>query len=244
MLGCVEFCLPGRNLGEKLEAARKHALWVELVNDKKKDLSILNSSSVEIKSVQAYLLHDLSLLSKNAAAKKAALTHVKDTIEMAGRVGAENVLTVPTYGFEYVALPYKKCIKIFRELSNYALDCDVKILIEALSKKRTSFLPSLAEVNELVKAIDRENVRLAADTCHIYDSLLLCSGESATEVLKKFRDEIVELHLKDSDSLPPGKGKINFKKILKISKNSLLCLEYKGKNLERDLEDSLEHLKN
>lgn len=237
MLGCAEFCLPGKNLKEKLEAAGKCALWMELVNDREKDLSVLDSFSVEIKSVQAYLLHDLSLLSKNAAVQKAALNHVKDTIEMAGRVGVKNVLTVPTYGFEYAALAYKKCVEIFRELSNYALDCDVKILIEALSQKRTSFLPSLAEVRKLVKAIDRENICLAADTCHIYDS-----GENVAETLKKFRNEIVELHLKDSDSLPPCKGKINFKKILKICKDSLLCLEYKSKNLEKDLEDSLKFI--
>lgn len=237
MLGCAEFCLPGKNLEKKLEAARKYALWVELVNDKKKDLGILNSFDVKVKSVQAYLLHDLSLLSRNPAIQKAAIKHVKDTIEMAGKVGAENVATVPAYGYEHIVQPYKKCIEIFRELSNYALDYNIKILIEALSQKRTSFLPSLAEVRKLVKAIDRENVCLAADTCHIYDS-----GENVAEVLEKFRDEIVKLHLKDSDSLPPGRGKINFKKILKICKNSLLCLEYKS-NSEKDLEDSLRYLK-
>lgn len=237
MLGCAEFCLPGKNLEKKLEAARKHNLWVELVNDKKKDLSVLNSFNVKVKSVQAYLLHDLSLLSRNPTIQKAALKHVKDTIEIASRVGAENVATVPAYGYEHITQPYKKCVEIFRELSNYALDYNIKILIEALSKKRTSFLPSLAEVRKLVKAIDRENVCLAADTCHIYDS-----GENVADVLKKFRDEILELHLKDSDSLPPGRGKINFKKILKICKNSLLCLEYKSDS-KKDLEDSLKHLK-
>ncbi|MDI6654581.1 MAG: sugar phosphate isomerase/epimerase family protein [Candidatus Hydrothermarchaeota archaeon] len=238
MLGCAEFCLPGKNLKERLEAARKHNLWVELVNNGKRDLSILSSFDTEIKSVQAYLLHDLSLLSKNAAIRKAALRHVKDTIEIAGKIEAGNVLTVPTYGFEYVAWPYKKCIEIFRELSNFALDFDVRILIEALSRKRTSLLPSLAETRGLVKAINRKNVCLMADTCHIYDS-----GENVAKMLKKFSSEIVELHLRDSESLPPGKGKLNFKKILRICKNSLLCLEYKSGS-EKDLEDSLKYLKN
>jgi sugar phosphate isomerase/epimerase len=235
MLGCAEFCLPGKNLEEKLDAAKKHDLWVELINDKKRDLCILSSFDVKIKSVQAYLLHDLSLLSKNAAIRKAALTHVKDTIEIASKVGAENVLTVATYG--NAALPYKKCIEIFRELSNYALGYDAKILIEALGKKRTSFLPSLSEVSKLVENIDRESVCLAADTCHIYDS-----GKEVAEALEKFGSEIIELHLKDSDSKPPGKGALDFKKILKICKSSLRCLEYKSKNLEKDLEDSLEFI--
>lgn len=235
MLGCAEFCLPGKNLEEKLEAARKHNLWVELVNNRKRDLSILSSSDTEIKSVQAYLLHDLSFLSKNAAIRKAALKHAEDTIELAGKLGIENVVTAATY--EYVERPLDKCISIFRNLSEYAYDLDVKILIEALSPKRTSFLPSLAETRGLVKAINRKNVCLMADTCHIYDS-----GENVAKMLEKFSNEIVELHLRDSESLPPGKGKLNFKKILKICKNSLLCLEYKSDS-EKDLEDSLKHLK-
>ncbi len=237
MLGCAEFCIPGKNLEEKLEVAKKRNLWVELVNYKKRDLNVLSSFNVEIKSVQAYLLHSLSLLSKNAAIQKAALTHVKDTIKMASNVGAENVATVPTYGFEHAAQPHKKCIEIFRELSNHALACDVKLLIEALSQKRTSFLPSLAEVGKLVKNIDRENVHLMADTCHIYDS-----GEDAAVVLGKFSSEIIELHLKDSGSKPPGKGVLDFKEILKKCKNSLHCLEYKSKNLEKDLEDALKFI--
>lgn len=91
-LGSVEFCLPGASLKEKVVVAEKHNLWLELVNDKDKDLTILDSYDVDVKSVQAYLLHELSLLSGDYATSKAASRHVKDTIKLACKIGAENVV--------------------------------------------------------------------------------------------------------------------------------------------------------
>jgi sugar phosphate isomerase/epimerase len=237
MFGCVEFCVPGKTLEEKLKTIEKHKLWLELVNSEKRDLSILDSFDVEINSVQAYLLHDLSLLSKDPIIQGAAAAHVRDTIRLASRVNAKNVITVPTYGYSYVKDPFKKCVNIFRDLSAYATEFDIEILIEVLGLRKTAFLPSLTKVHRLVKEIDRENVGLMADTCHIYES-----KEEVIQTLYNFKDEIIELHLRDTESRPPGKGKLNFEKILNICKASFLCLEYKSKNLKKDFEDVLSYL--
>lgn len=236
-LGIAEFCLPGRTLKEKLAEAEKRRLWVELANRRRRDLSALDSFGVRIVTVQAYTLHHLSLISKIAAQRKAARKYVEETIEVARSVGAKYVLAVPSYGFDFISKPFEIAVEIFRGLCDYASERGIAILIEALSPKRTSFLPSLEQVNYFLNAIDRENAALAADTCHIHDS-----GEEVVETLKKFKKEVVELHLKNSENKPPGKGSINFKGIMEVCRESQFCLEYKSKNPKRDLKGSLKFL--
>lgn len=236
-LGIAEFCLPGRTLKEKLAEAEKRRLWMELANRRRRDLSTIDSFGVRIVTVQAYCLHDLSLISKSAARRKAARKHMEETIETARSVGAKYALAVPSYGFDFISKPFEIAIEIFRGICDYALERGIVILIEALSPKRTSFLPSLEQVNYFLNAVDRENAALAADTCHVYDS-----GEEVVETLKKFKKKVVELHLKDGENKPPGKGSINFKGIVEVCRKSQFCLEYKSKNPKRDLKDSLKFI--
>ncbi|MEE8168181.1 MAG: TIM barrel protein [Candidatus Hydrothermarchaeales archaeon] len=231
--GCVEFCLPG-TLEDKLETLDELGLWLELVNISERDLSILSSFSIDIRSVQAYRLHDLHLLSRDKYAREAATMHIKETIGIAREVGAANVIAVPTYGFDLVSAPFKTCVETFRELSS---ESDVNILVEALSPTRSAFSPSLAEVSKLVKAINRDNVALAADTCHIHEG-----EKDVISTLMDFRDEIVELHLKDSCALPPGKGELDFTAVLEICENTELCLEFMSED-PADLKKALGYLK-
>jgi len=221
-LGCAEFCVPGKMLEEKLEVLEKYKMWLELANEKKRSLKALSSFNVEVETVQAYKLHELHLLGKDAAIRKAALAHVKETIDIARETDAKNVL-IAIYGFNSVSV--RKSIEILRALSQSSMD--IKILVEALDAKRTSFCPSLKEISTLIKKTGRENIALAADTFHAYES-----GENVCD----FKNEVVELHLRDTGSRAPGRGNLNFYEILKAYKNKLLCIEYKTRNPKKDFE--------
>ena len=58
---------------------------------------------------------------------------------------------------------------------------------------------------------------LAADTWHIQ--------ESDPEIVDDDLD-VIELHLRDTDSTPPGQGTINFKKIIRALSPQMLCFEF------------------
>lgn len=229
-LGCAESCLPGITLEEKLQACKKHRLWIELIHKGERDLDVLSSYDVDVKTVQAYLLHKLSIIGRERAERRAAYEHVKSTIETASNVGAEYVLTVPSYGYEFADNPREECAEAFRDIAAIAGEYGVKVLIEALSPRRTSFLPSLAEVSSFIASLDLENTALAADTCHAYDA-----GEDVL-VLKS---QVKELHLKDSRGRPPGKGALDFAPILKGHPWPQLCLEYRSDDEEEALAQAL-----
>jgi sugar phosphate isomerase/epimerase len=230
-LGCAEFCLPG-GMEEKLRACRRHGLWMELANTGERDLSIFGSWDVEVRTVQAYLLHRYSLVGRvgGRGERKAALEHVRGTVDMAQGVDAGYVLIVPGYGHDFSEDAEKRLGIVLRGLAEYAADRGVAILVEALSPRKTSLLPSLGAVEKFLLSLGEENLLLAGDTLHAFEA-----GEDVLD----YRESIAELHLKDSDSLPPGRGGLDFKRILGEPWRQL-CLEYRGDG--RELEAVLDFL--
>ncbi|MFQ5904878.1 MAG: hypothetical protein ACE5JO_14440, partial [Candidatus Binatia bacterium] len=70
-LGCSELCLAGR-LEDKLDLLEDLGLWLELANTGPRDLSALDSYDVEVKTVQAHLLHEFHWLSSERRIREAA----------------------------------------------------------------------------------------------------------------------------------------------------------------------------
>lgn len=237
-IGCFELCVPGDNLVEKLDTLEASGMWIELaIIDERKDFEILNSHSVKAESVQAYNLHSISLISPDSGTRKNALKHVKETIDIANNVGAKRVITVPTYGQIFMASPFKMAVNIFREISVYAQDSGIEILVEALSQKKTSFLPSINEVADFVNTVSSENLGLLADTGHLYDI-----GVEIISIIQDYAGMIKEIHLKSVDSRPPTKDIIPAKEIVNSFKQIPQCLEYKTNDPSNDFKEVLKNL--
>ncbi|NOZ59031.1 MAG: sugar phosphate isomerase/epimerase [Euryarchaeota archaeon] len=206
-------------LEEILGVFERLGLWLELARYGAEE--VLESYSVEVRSVQAYDLHYFSPVSPREEVRRAASEHIREKIELASRVGAVRVVTVPAYGYSHVEGAMEVCVSTFRELADFAVELGVEIAVEALSIRRTSFLPTLREVVGLVERIDRENVRAMADTMHLHDA-----GEDVPGIVAEYGSRIAELHLRDAGSLPPGRGSLDFGAILSSRPRADLCLEY------------------
>lgn len=248
ILGCVEFAVPGDRLEDKLRVLESREMWLELVNDGidekrlKGILRVLPSFNTSIMSVQAYLQHDLRILSTKDRNRKAAVRHMEETIKIASAVGARNVVAVVTYGKPTIKNPREKCIEIFRHFDELGAEFNVTISIEPLGKDRTTFLPSMSEVYSLVQDVGSDHVRLMADTMHIHSN-----GENVAETIKKYVADIMELQLRDTDSRPPGRGKIDFDLVLRViceKFKGLICLEYQpGSDPYADFASALDAVK-
>jgi len=230
-LGCTEFAVPGNTLKNKLKVLESRGMWLELVNDdltdnRSKEISkIFPSFNVPVRSVQANLLRDLQPLGARKKDREIAVGHIEETMRLASRLGAQNVVTVATYGEPTVEDPIEKCVDTFKHLSKLGAELGITVSIEALGKNRTTFLPSVGDVCNLVHKVGSEYVHPMADTMHIHDN-----GEDVAEVVEKHAGEFSELQLRDNDSKPPGRGDINFRSVLKAARGKfkgLLCIEYR-----------------
>jgi sugar phosphate isomerase/epimerase len=247
-LGCVEFAVPSKLFEDKLRTLESHKLWLELANDgigKKRltrILQTLSSFRVPVKSVQAYRLHELQLLSKKREEQRAAVRHVEETLKIASKIGAVNVVTTISYGKPDIEKPREKCVELFRHFGKLGEELTVVISIEPLGKNRTSFLPGVSDVYKLVQDVGSDNVRLMADTMHVHDN-----GDNVGEIVRKYSREFMELQLRDTGSRPPGLGTIDFEPVLKVVRgkfSGLTCLEYRpGPNPSADFEHALKFVK-
>jgi len=241
ILGCVEFSAPGKTLEDKLRVLESHEMWLELVNNgltknrSKEIFETIPSFNVPVKSVQANVLRDLHPLGKSKKDQEIAVLHIEETMKLASRLDAKNIVTVATYGEPMVEDPMEKCVDTYTNLSKLGAELGVTVSIEALGKNRTTFLPSVEDVCDLVRKVGSDYVRPMADTMHINDN-----GENVAKVVGKHARELAELQLRDIDSKPPGRGNIDFGSVLKAIKGKfkgLICLEYRpGLNPYADLE--------
>ncbi len=94
----MNLLFPGCTLEEKLGVMELNRMRLELVNDgldenqMKNILGLLPSFKTKINSVQAYLLHDLRILGVDSKDQKLALHHTEETLEIASKVGAADVV--------------------------------------------------------------------------------------------------------------------------------------------------------
>ncbi|MEA1904703.1 MAG: sugar phosphate isomerase/epimerase [Candidatus Hadarchaeota archaeon] len=245
-LGCAEFAVPGNMLEDKLRILESHGMWLELTNDGKKQaediLKVQPNFNAQIKSVQAYLQHEMNMLSADAGEREAAVHHVEETIELASAVGAQNVVVVITYGEPGASNPREGCIELLRRFGELGEELDVTVSIEPLGRLRTTLLPSAFEVLQLIREIRSEHVRLMIDTMHVHSN-----GQNPAEIIGELAPEISEIQLRDTDSKPPGQGSIDFDQVLKVVREKfkgLLCLEYRpSSDSHTDFANALEILK-
>lgn len=227
-LGCAEFAVPGGSLEEKLKVLESHGMWLELVNDGERTVEdiqeVTSGFKVGIKSIQAYLQHEVSLLSPDDRERGAAISHVKESIGIGSELGAENVVVVITYGKPGVGDPFDESVRIFGELGRFGRELGITVSLEPLGSSKTSFLPTAGEVLDLVREVNSENVKLMIDTMHAG------SGDLRVErAIEELAHELSEIQLRDTDSRPPGGGTLEFGSILRTVReefNGLLCLEY------------------
>lgn len=228
-LGCAEFAVPGDTLEDKLETLESHGMWMELTNygERRAEdiLKVQSNFDVPIKSVQAYLQHEVDTLSANTEESEAAVRYVEETIRTASELGAQNVVVIITYGKPEIENPRDKSIELFRRFGRLGEELGVTVSVEPLSRLKTKFLPGVFEVLQLVREVNLEYVQLMVDTMHVHSN-----GQNLREVIEELAQEISEIQLRDTDSDPPGKGSINFTPVLGIIREKfegLLCLEYR-----------------
>ncbi len=95
--------------------------------------------------------------------------------------------------------------EVFRETLPVLEKTNVRIALEPLSPKTTTFLRTAAEAVELIKLVDAPRVRLILD-CNAMSSEVT----PIPELLRQHRSHLVHVHANDPNSQGPGFGKLDF----------------------------------
>jgi sugar phosphate isomerase/epimerase len=90
----------------------------------------------------------------------------------------------------------------------------IQLALESQNVKETNFLTTVAEAAKLSRAINRPDVRIIADTYHLHEM------SEGLDVVKASFDQIVHIHVSDSDRNLPGDGVYDFAAFFDTLKDS------------------------
>ncbi len=212
---CAKNC---STLEKDLELTEKAGFdWIEIRLDmlreylKKHTLDDLkaffSTSRIKPHAFNAIYLYPEFLSDHDDEAKRDALLDEFLLCCIAGKaIGSHYIIIVPPLqrnpaGGPYVGSwddTYANCVRILRELSDFALPYDMKLCFELVGFNRSS-VRSIERADAIVRAVDRDNVGFVFDSYNIY----LNGGLNDFSALKKVQAEkIFAVHLMSGDDVP------------------------------------------
>ena len=194
--------LPGETIEQRLRWASRLGLSVEVANrttSRDFDPAPFRQANVSIIAVQAYAMHEFHPLHPDAAARARATIHVKDSLELAARVGARYVITVCGFGQQCADAPFERSLEFFAGLAPWAAERGVRILVEPLSPLRASAMTDPAEIDRLLGTLDApDQFGLLLDTGHLLDSERVLE-----DFFQTWSGQVEMIQLKGRGSTPP-----------------------------------------
>ena len=154
--------------------------------------------------------------------RQAAIKRIKEHIDLASEFNSSVIIglikgNLPDNSQKHQAM--KWAIEACRECADFAQNCGVNILMEAINRYEVNWLNSVSEGISFLKKVKRENVLLHIDTFHMN-----IEDPSFKESIINAKNLIGYVHIADSNRWAPGYGHINFPEII----SALEEINYQG----------------
>jgi sugar phosphate isomerase/epimerase len=202
-------------------------------------LGIARSHDLEIVSLASgfiYTQHGMSFTHPNAKIRAGAVRKTKESIEFAHRLGASfvsiglvrgqrNSKLSSSIAREYLA-------KSIHECGEFASKRDIVLIVEPENRYENGFLHTVDDTLRLLDEVHLGNVKLLVDTFHMN-----IEEASIGEAIRKAGEQLVHVHLADSNRLAPSLGHLDFGEVM----SALQSIGYDGYlGLEIQYEPSFE----
>ncbi|MFP3853605.1 MAG: TIM barrel protein, partial [Anaerolineales bacterium] len=106
-----------------------------------------------------------------------------------------------------------------RQAARYAAERGVELALEPINRYETYLVTNLAEALAFINEVDMDNLHVHLDTFHMN-----IEESSPAEAILRAGDQLVNLHVADSNRETPGRGHLDFAGIL----NALQETGYEG----------------
>ncbi len=200
-------------------------------------------NSYDIKTSIHSPLSDVNVASLNESIRKASVKEIKNSIDLASKIGSEVVVIHPGHMAFLMRKFQKKVMEnsliSLGECSKFAEEKGIKLCVENMPDMEGMICKNLDELNELVQEI---NASMTLDVGHAHNM-----GISAEEMLKY--DNIGHIHLSDNDGSfdnhnAVGSKNIDFKSLFEVLNNKkfdgILVIEVSNKD---EILESLDYIK-
>lgn len=137
---------------------------------------------------------------------------------------------------------YEYNLSVLKEAAKAGSEFGVIFAIEPLSRNETNFINTIEEALDISEKVNSDSIKILADIRHMIREEL-----DVEESFNRAKDKIVHIHLADNNGKVPGRGIIDFSKILRIinniNYNGYLSIEARlGENPKMELEFTKKYL--
>ena len=178
--------------------------------------ALLDKYGMEISNVGTGLARGedgLSFSDRDERTRKRAVERLKEQIDFAAQLKAPVVFGLIRGDLETDENVRKSqlhwIIDCAKQSTEYANKLDVDIIVEPINRYETNFLNTIQESVEFAETIGLPNVGVMGDTFHMN-----IEERDFVESLQQAGKHLKYVHLADSNRWPPGRGHIDFARII------------------------------
>ncbi|MGE4283943.1 MAG: sugar phosphate isomerase/epimerase family protein [Clostridia bacterium] len=189
---------------------------------------------------------NLSFMDKDESVRKEARKRIKEIIDFAAALGA--FVNIGRVRGQYCnelskEVSYEYAIDAFKDISDYAGKKDVKIALESVTLMQTNFINTIEEAVKVVKDVDNEYFKIMMDVFH-----LNIEEKNIFEVIEKYAEYNIHVHLADNNRRYPGHCGLDFEKVIKAFKtvgyDGAFCTEiFQIPDQDAAAQGAIEHLR-
>ena len=185
----------------------------DLGYEPRETLKILRDHGITPAGICGMFSRDNDLSSNNPVQRQGAIDYIKRELEFASAVCGSYMLVVPGVVGRpeaYDDTEFERSVETLRKVADLFVQHKVKAAIEPIRVEEVSFVHTVADAKEYIKAVDHPGVKhINGDVFHMQ------AGEDHIgEALLNAGEMLVNLHMADSNRLALGDGSLDLDTII------------------------------
>lgn len=176
-------------------------------------LKILGQHEIEVAGVCGMFSFDNDLSSNRAIQRQAAIDYLRREIEFAAAVGGKYLLVVPgAVGRPqpYDATEFERSVETLKLVADLFVQYNIKAAIEPIRSAEVSFVHTIADAKKYIAAVNHPGVsHINGDVYHMQ-----VEETHIGEALVDAGDQLVNLHMADSNRCALGEGAMDLDTII------------------------------
>jgi sugar phosphate isomerase/epimerase len=188
----------------------------------KKVKKMLRQYKLEVSSIAGmYLWKEeikRDLASSDKKIREQTIIYLFKCIDYARLMGAKLVIVVPAAVSKLAPSlsreeDWKNSVKAVREVAKYAEKKDILLAIEPINRYETYLVNSIQDALYYAREVNSSHVKIMADTFHMN-----IEERDIPEAIRMAGNNLINVHIADSNRCSVGRGHINFKALIKVLK--------------------------
>ncbi len=199
--------------------------------------SLAQEHGIDVSSVLGWCIAGIpgrDMANPDEEERVAALQYGRECIDLAASVGAPLLVVIPAAAGrtapvgnptdqasweDAYAAEWTNAVDSVRRAAQYAADRGITLAIEPINRYETFLVTNLSQAFQFIDDVGADNVKIHLDTFHM-------SLEEADlgEAARRAGDQLVNMHVADSNREAPGRGHLDFAGLL----HALRDIDYQG----------------